>query len=128
MLTNTLSIQASKFIIIGISNTIISYVTFVIMFDFVTTHSAFLSQCISYSAGIVWSFIWNKNWTFENKQQSNSFFKFIITQVSLLLLSALSLNYCVNIFTIDAKIIWVFVMAIITVINFLLSKFWVFRV
>ena len=72
----------SRFSIVGILNTLIDFVTFTI-FNSWFGISYTISQIAGYSVGVVNSFIFNKNWTFEdkdaNKKIVHEFLKFILT-------------------------------------------------
>lgn len=120
--------QLSKFILIGISNTVISYLAFITACNFLFHDSVFISQCISYAAGMIWSFTLNSRWTFAGSQQSlKSFLSFITVQFTLLLTSALFIQALVTYFSLNKSLAWICVMAFITVINFVASKYIVFK-
>lgn len=117
-----------RFIIVGLSNAIVSYITFFLLFNFIFVSSVFISQCIGYGTGIIWSFIWNKNWTFsENSRSWIVFFPFSLLQISLLLISALSMSILDSMLDININYIWFCVMSIITLINFITSKYIIFK-
>ncbi|MBN2284947.1 MAG: GtrA family protein [Tissierellales bacterium] len=121
--------QLLKFIVVGISNTLISYIVFFGFYNFVLLGNAFLSQCISYAAGVLWSFNWNKKWTFSGKKHRWSvFIPFATVQVTLLFLSAFSISIANHNLNWNVNLIWLCVMVIITVINYNISKYLVFRV
>lgn len=128
MYKELLNYQLTKFIVVGITNTIISYCVFFIFYNFILAGSAFISQCISYAAGIFWSFTWNKSWTFSEKKHNwKTFIPFFIVQITLLLTSAFALSVAVQNLNWNVNFIWLCVMAIITIANFILSKFLVFK-
>ncbi|MBN1545628.1 MAG: GtrA family protein [Syntrophaceae bacterium] len=120
--------QLLKFLIVGISNAIVSYTVFLVVYKFVLFGNAFVSQCLSYAAGILWSFNWNKNWTFSRtKHQWDVFIPFVMVQVMLLFLSAFSLSIAHEHLHWNINIIWVCVMAVITLMNFSATKYLVFK-
>jgi putative flippase GtrA len=117
-----------KFIIIGVSNTIISYIVFFILYNNLLAGDAFYSQCLSYTAGIIWSFIWNKRWTFSEKPNGwASFAPFLTLQLSLLFISAFALDIAKGKLDWNINLIWWCVMAVSTAINFVITKYLVFR-
>lgn len=121
--------QLSKFITIGISNTIISYIVFIVAYNSFFVGNSFFSQCISYSVGILWSFIWNKKWTFSSKKHKwVLFLPFVILQIMLLFLSAYLLSIAEQKLDWNITLIWICVMTIITITNFIFLKILVFRV
>ena len=120
--------QLFKFIIVGISNAIVSYAVFFVVYGFVLFGDAFVSQCLSYAAGILWSFIWNKNWTFSRTRHGrDAFIPFVTVHVMLLFLSAVSLRIAHEHLNWNINIIWVCVMAVITLMNFGATKHLVFK-
>jgi putative flippase GtrA len=89
---------------------------------------ALSSQCVSYTAGIIWSFIWNKRWTFsENPNRWTLLAPFLILQLMLLLMTALALAIAKENLDWNINLIWVCIMAVSTVINFFFSKYLVFK-
>jgi putative flippase GtrA len=120
--------QLGKFTIIGITNTAISYIFFYVLYNYFLIGNVFYSQCLGYAAGIVWSFIWNKKWTFSFTNISYSvFFSFLFLQLILLITSAFLLAIAKASINWNINLIWVVVTAIITIINFLFTKFLVFK-
>jgi len=121
-------IHLVKFIIIGASNTIISYIVFSILYNKLLAGDAFYSQCLSYTAGIIWSFIWNKRWTFSEKPNRwASFAPFLTLQLILLLISAFALDIAKGNLDWNINLIWGCVMAVSTAVNFVMTKYLVFR-
>lgn len=117
-----------KFAVVGASNAIISYIVFFILYNEVLVGDAFRAQCGSYSAGIIWSFVWNKKWTFSEKANGwASFAPFLILQLMLLLISAFALDVAKGNLNWDINLIWACVMTASTIINFTVTKYLVFR-
>lgn len=128
MSNKLLTIQLSKFVIIGISNTIISYLVFIVAFKTFLTGDAFASQSISYFSGILWSFYWNSKWTFSSdRKKSTLFISFILLQGALLFLSSFMMDQAIKYLEWNVTIIWILVMGFITIINFAFSKLLVFK-
>ena len=119
-----------KFIVVGFSNFLVSYATFLVLISlmFKTSWSAGLAQAISYSAGIVWSFYWNGRWTFRvNSLQRSTFVRFLLWQLTLLALSSILIAVWVNQSSLAAGIIWILVMGPVTLLNFTGTRWFVFR-
>lgn len=114
-----------KFNLVGIVNTLVDFAVFTVLTFFGMYYM--LSQVISYSCGVVNSFIMNKYWTFGAKSTPHGYevFKFIaVNGVSLAV--SLSILYPLKpvVGVISAKIIaTLFSM----MVNFLGSKLWVFK-
>jgi putative flippase GtrA len=117
-----------KFLTVGLSNTLISYVAFIILYNYIIVHNAAASQSLSYFTGILWSFFWNKKWTFGgDAHNAMTFIRFLVLQFSMLLLSTGGLYLAVDELNFNVNISWFVVMAVITIINYVGSKNWVFR-
>jgi len=128
MENDLLYIQLSKFVIVGISNAIISYLVFIIAFNSSSIGNAFTSQAVSYSAGILWSFYWNAKWTFSSeRKKSTLLISFFSLQITLLFLSSFMMGFAEKNLDWNITLIWFLVMGSITVINFGFSKILVFK-
>ncbi|MFJ5963181.1 GtrA family protein [Bacillus sp. NPDC093026] len=57
------------FSIVGASNTLIDFMTFFLLTACFVPY--FLAQCLSYSAGMLNSYIWNRKWTFKMKRKAD---------------------------------------------------------
>lgn len=126
-----ISAQLLRFLIVGLSNTLVSYLIFLgfllLLSDIAIR--ATIAQLVGYTGGIFWSYFWNKKWTF-NSTASNSptiFFRFVTTQLLMALLSALCIGVLVDYFHYHPTLSWVCVMALITVLNYWVTKQWVFQ-
>ncbi|MDO6444983.1 GtrA family protein [Colwellia sp. 1_MG-2023] len=120
--------QLTKFLIVGASNTALSYIVFFISYNYFLSKDAFYSQCLSYSAGIIWSFFWNNKWTFSKANKSwSAFYPFLILQLFLLLISAFLLDIAKAQLNLSINLIWLGVMVVITILNFFLTKHLVFK-
>ena len=113
----------TRFTIVGFSNFAISYLIFILLYNHVLTNSAFLSQMLSYAAGTVWSYHWNKRWTFGRKEGSAPvFLAFVALQSAMMLLSSVLIGFAVDKFAYNPSLSWFVVSGFVTVINFVLSK------
>jgi len=145
--------QFSKFIVVGLSNFAISFAVFYLLYnhwklsgvfyglfgqagkgieDFIlqlgaTSLDATLANIFGYGAGTINSFIWNKFWTFQVKHETKSqFARFFLLNISCLFLSSLSLFIFTDYLRFPYGSVWFVTMGIITLINFVISKYWVF--
>ncbi|WP_371377841.1 GtrA family protein [Thalassotalea aquiviva] len=119
--------KLSKFFIVGLSNTLISYISFLFFFSLLGL-PVFISQLFSYSIGIGWSYAWNNAWTFKSQKKIRlTLFLFIFCQILLMILSALLLHILNFYFQSYISLLWLTVMAFITVLNFTINKFWIFN-
>lgn len=117
-----------RFIAVGISNTIISYVVFFIAYHKLFLENTIISQSLSYSIGLVWSFIWNRHWTFKSsKHPAIEFLFFLLSQLTVLALSVALLYWAIDIKHHQADISWFIIMGGLTIVNYLVSRYWVFK-
>ncbi|HYQ92358.1 MAG TPA: GtrA family protein, partial [Candidatus Competibacteraceae bacterium] len=115
------------FLMVGATNTVVSYLVFLLRYHLWFHQSALLAQPFSYGAGIVWSYIWNRQWTFQSSAAvGQELIRFVIVQIILLFLSTNLIYWLVDCGNINASIGWVLVTAPITMLNFFLTKTWVF--
>ncbi|MDH6533438.1 GtrA family protein [Parabacteroides sp. 52] len=119
--------QAIKYGIVGISNTLITAVVIWIMMKMCGI-SDVISNATGYVAGVLNSFIWNKQWTFQSSAgwvSSGIRFGAVFGVCYLLqLILVLSLNKQLNIDPYYNQLIG---MAFYTVINFVMNKYITFK-
>ena len=120
----------TRFLLVGITNFLVSYAVFVLALWSLPAMAVrpMIAQALSYGAGIGWSFLWNRRFTFQSTgPAAGQFRRFLALQVSLLLASALAIGALTDRAHMNAHIAWLAVMTLVTVINYLLSRHWVFR-
>jgi len=145
--------QFSRFLIVGFSNFAISFAVFFLLYNYwklspffygllgqtgkglensilqlgASSLDATLANIVGYAAGVINSFIWNKFWTFKVKHETaNQFTRFLLLNISCLLFSSLSLFVFTDYLEFPYGPVWFVTMGVITVINFMISKYWVF--
>lgn len=125
-LVRTLSeVRVVRFCVVGASNTALSYGIFratnLLM-------PAAGSNCVSYAIAMLWSYYWNRRWTFESQGQvASEASRFFTTQIAFMLLSSAMLGYLVDRRHLPTTLCWLGTVAIITVLNFLVSRYWSFK-
>lgn len=116
-----------KYGIVGISNTIVTALIIYIMmkwcdFPDVTANIA------GYAAGVLNSFVWNKQWTFRSEAAwGKSALRFGIAFAICYLLQLGLLVYLNHTLTIDPYYNQLIAMVFYTAINFLFNKFYAFK-
>lgn len=82
-----------------------------------------------FAAGMANSFIWNKLWTFkapaETRTQAR---RFIVVNLACLLFSTGSVFVFTDLNKLPYNLVWIVTMAFVTIMNFVASKYWVFKV
>src|SRR5574344_1817420 len=122
-------VQFIKFGIVGLSNTIISYLVYTILVYFGVYY--LISSIIGFIVSVLNSFFWNNKYIFiENKSQSifksllKTFASYAFTG---LVLSNVLLYTAVSFFNISKYIAPLISLGITVPLNFVLNKFWAFR-
>ena len=92
-----------------------------------SSFDATLANLFGYSAGIINSFIWNKFWTFQVKHETAAQFgRFLALNFSCLILSSGALFFFTDYLGWPYLLVWFVTMGIVTLVNFFISKMWVF--
>ena len=76
-------IKFIKFSIVGISNTVVSLVSFYLLFEFLGIYYIFAST-IGYFMGLANSYFWNLRWTFKHKHSTQILIEFIIENIQVI--------------------------------------------
>ena len=123
-----LFIQFFKFGIVGLSNTIIAYVVYVLLLQIGIYY--IIANVISFFAGTINSFFWNNKFVFK-RHEKNVYLPFIRTVISYaitgLVLANLLLYFFVEILNISKYLAPLLNLIVTVPANFVLNKFWVFK-
>lgn len=121
-------IKLIKFCIVGAANTIIT-LFFFYLFNKVLLLNYLLSTVVSYSIGMLNSYILNKQWTFYDKDKRilAQLTKFIAVNGVSLIVNLMVMHLLVGKLYIDAFLSQIFATGFSTISNYLGSKLIVFR-
>lgn len=132
-------LQFCKFSIIGLSNTIISYLIYSICLFLLQNWQYFnkidylIAQLFGFILSVLWSFYWNNKYVFGNKQISkrdtiNSLLKTYLSYAftGLFLNSLLSILW-IEFFSISKLLAPLINLVISVPLNFIINKFWAFK-
>lgn len=116
-----------KFGITGVMNTLVDFVVFMLLTN--VGVAIYIAQVISYSCGMLNSYIVNRSWTFKSRGKfwGPQMRKFVIANLSLLLLSLAMLwlfTEQLGLIKILAKLCST---VLIMVIGFIANRLWVFK-
>lgn len=90
---------------------------------------AWLSQGWSYTVGILWSYLLNRKWTFSQAYDSRGqFMRFVSVQLGLMIASSACIGLLVDVLRFNGTWSWLGVMAVVTLANYGLCKFFVFTI
>jgi len=118
-------VSVVRFGVVGVSNLIVSLAAFRIANRVLT---ALVAQGIAYTLGTLWSYYWNRRWTFQSQGKvASEASRFIISQFAFMLLSAGLLGLLVDHLHFPATLCWFGVSAFVTVLNFVASRYWAFK-
>ena len=116
-----------RFCAVGASNAVVSYTLFWVGIERLAL-SAAAAQAIGYSAGILWSYAWNRTWTFGYRGTvGQSLAAFTLVQLVALASSVAAIGLAVDGLSLPATPTWLTVMAVVPILNFLALRRWVFR-
>jgi putative flippase GtrA len=120
-------VQFLKFAVVGLLNSAIQYLVFLFLYSFTGTQYL-LASIIGYVAGMINSYILNRRWTFESRNQK------LLTELSRFVavnLISLGVNLGLLFLLVSTGVLvpqWAQVLAIAgsTLVNFVLNKVWTF--
>jgi len=118
-----------RFLLVGLSNALISFIVYLVMLALLphAVGMTSLAQAIAYGAGTFWSYAWNRIWVFGSRNKViKEGGRFLVVQVSLMLISMAAIGVAADGLGTDPVRAWIMVMAVITILNFLLLRWWTF--
>lgn len=125
------SAPALRFILVGVSNNAIGFTILWLGVHLPFEHrfKAGGAQLAAYAVGSVWSFFWNRRWTFRSTASParHQAWRFAVTQLALAATSAALISLAVDRRGFPVGPSWLVVTGVITFANFALSRLWVFR-
>jgi len=115
-----------KFALVGVVNTSIDFIIYALLTNFNLNYIA--AQCISYSAGVINSYIMNRKWTFAQKGKGSNreFFTFIAVNLITLVMTTFLLTVFYKWVGMSVLISKVLVTVISIGINYIGTKSFVF--
>ena len=125
-LVRTLSeVSVVRFGVVGVSNALVSFAVFWASHRLMPAMGA---QCVAYVVGMLWSYYWNRRWTFQSQAKVTSeASRFFTLQIAFMVLSAGLLGLLVDRMHLPSSASWLAVMTLVTALNFLASRFWAFK-
>lgn len=117
-----------KFGITGAANTLVDYLVFTILTVWLG-FQPYSAQVCSYSAGTLNSYLLNRSWTFKSKERffSVQMVKFLAANLLVMGISVLSLKCLIEWMGLPVLLAKLFNTGVTLVLNFLLSRLWVFK-
>lgn len=131
--------QFVKFGIVGVSNTVISYLIYVVSliafkkFGWFSTYDYLVSQGVAFILSVLWSFYWNNKMVFtvQEGQKRNIWKALLKTYISYsftgLFLNSILIVLWVRVLGISEFLAPIINLLISVPTNFLINKFWAFK-
>ncbi len=128
-----------KFGIVGLSNTIISYLIYLFVLSILDKFGGnikfdyFIANVVAFVLSVLWSFYWNNKYVFkvENGKERNIFFALVKTYMSYaftgLLLNNVFAYVWIDILGVNKNIAPLITLIISVPINFIMNKLWAFK-
>lgn len=116
--------QAVRFATVGVSNTVIDFIVFMLLQSFTGVVPA---QFIGYGAGTLNSYLWNRRWTFAQGTDWDirEMIRFLLVNIAVATVTACAISLVA-----DHIPVWI-AKIVVTIfglgINYTVSKLWVFR-
>jgi putative flippase GtrA len=128
LFTHTLFTQVFKFASVGVLNTILDAVLYFALTRWLGFAAVpLIAKAISYTAGIVNSYVWNRSWTFKSTTSAKkSFLPFVLTNLFAIGINGLGMHLCLNILRFHEAFSFLLATAITFVWTFTTSKLVVF--
>ena len=120
-------INIVKFSIVGVSNTVLNFVIFILLDNLGINYM--VASITAYSLSIINSYFWNSRLVFkcENKNKKGVVIKFIILNLIGLSINTLLMGVLVGVLQIK-KIVAMFIVTLLVMcMNYVLNKIWVFK-
>lgn len=119
--------QFSKFVVIGVVSTIINYIVFLLLLNYLNMNYL-ASSTIGFFAGVFAGFSFNRNWTFQvNERNTAQLLKYYLVYSLSLLLGLVTLRILVDSFGIPPQYANVAMICQTTLTNFGGTKWYVFK-
>ena len=116
-----------NYLIVGVLTTIVSIVSYYIFRLFIENY--IVCTIISWIIAIIFAYITNRLFVFKSKEKNilKEFIIFVISRLASLGIELLSMALLVDVISIDDKIAKIIVQVIVIVLNYILSKIFVFK-
>ena len=120
--------QAGKFGLVGLSNTVVDAVVFVLLANAAFALPIAAAKAISYLAGVVNSHFWNRRWTFRSSRAaSQTFPPFVVANLAGLGLNVLLMQLALDWLHLYEAAAFLFATGACVIWNFLINKLVIFK-
>lgn len=124
-----LKVQVTKFTIVGIVNTVLTFIVFFLLLK-VFTVNYIVSLICTWIVGILFSYLFNYLWVFKPEQQikfKERFIKYTLCYLLSFASNIIILNYIVEHKKFDPLLVQTALIPFIAIFNFSVTKYWSLR-
>ncbi len=116
------------FLLVGGFNTLFGYILFGLFYKVGQLHYT-LALMLAYTVGVFLSYATHKRFTFQQtKNQGKNLPKYISSYAVIFILNSLFLSLLVEVLTLDPLLGQMIAIVVITLLSFVIQKYWVFAV
>lgn len=131
-------IQFVKFGIVGLTNTVVSYVIYVVSLlalqkaGFLPEIDYLVAQFIGFVLSVLWSFYWNNKFVFQDNEGKRNLWQALLKTYMSYAFTGLFLNSILSLLWVEvfhwSKMIAPIINLLVSVpLNFIMNKFWAFK-
>ncbi len=123
--------ETITYVIAGVCTTIVNYFSYALFCNVIGIENM-IANTIAWVIAVVFAFVVNDRWVFQkqnlkNHTQIQKFTKFISARIVTFIVEQIGMFIFINILSFPNLIVKAFIAVIITILNYLLSKLFVFR-
>lgn len=120
-----------RYVIVGVCTMLVSLASYYVMANVMHMHYQ-AANIISWVLAVAFAYITNKKYVFQSSYEGlratgKELTSFVSSRVASLLVEVLSMFFFVQVCQIDDNIVKLMNQVLVTVLNYIFSKFWVFR-
>jgi putative flippase GtrA len=117
-----------RFALTGVLNTAVDFAVFTVL-TYLLGAGTYISQAIAYSAGILNSYLVNRSWTFQSRENfwSRQMVRFILVNLALLLVSVIVIWFLFEQLGLPKLLAKIMATGVTVVLGFAANRLWVFK-
>ncbi len=116
--------QFIKYSLVGVLNTVIGYVAFFVLVNYIQYLIALGCATI---IGVTNSYVWNHNWVFHHRRSIEEFVKLNAVYIIAFTANAGALLLCVDFLKLEPRLAQFILTPLVLVISFTGNKYWSFK-
>ena len=121
---NSLGRQFAKFLLVGVSNTVVSFAVYDVLLALTAPYTA--AGALAFAAGAVNGYLLNRGWTFHAHDTTRARMRYVAVQTGGLALTTGLLSLLVHVGQLGEVAGYAAALPLVTTATFAASRFWVF--